>query len=89
MSELEEALSKAQVIGRNYYSDYMTMDEGAGGNGFKDLHLIKEAAQKYAKLEQENKELREALEEVIRISDRDHIAWDKAKQALAETGEKQ
>ena len=33
-------------------------------------------------LQAENERLREALEEVVRISDRKHDAWDRAKEAL-------
>ena len=40
--------------------------------------------QRIAKLEAENKRLREALKEVVTISDRKHDAWDRAKAALEE-----
>ena len=42
-----------------------------------------EAAKELRRLHEVNKELYEALEEVVRISDRDHEAWVKAHAALA------
>lgn len=36
----------------------------------------------FANVGQNRVELLESLIEVVRISDRDHIAWDKAKQAI-------
>lgn len=39
-------------------------------------------------LERDLKEMREALAEVVRISDRKHNAWDRAHAILAKTGGK-
>lgn len=49
-----------------------------------DKHKLASDIMNYAR--RSNKELVEALEEVVRISDRKHDAWDKAKAALAKVG---
>lgn len=49
-----------------------------------DKHKLASDIMNYAR--RSNKELIEALEEVVRISDRKHDAWDKAKSVLAKVG---
>lgn len=49
-----------------------------------DKHKLASDIMNYAR--RSNKELIETLEEVVRISDRKHDAWDKAKSVLAKVG---
>lgn len=48
-----------------------------------------QAVERQAAHENLMRELMDALEEVLRISDRKHDAWDKAKAALARAKEQQ
>lgn len=53
-------------------------------NWIGDKHKLASDIMNYAR--RANKELVEALEEVVRISDRKHDAWDKAKAVLKKVG---
>ena len=47
-----------------------------------DRHRCIQNSQTVRQLEAENDQLRKVLEEMIKISDRKHIVWDKAKKLL-------